>query len=92
MLPESVKYIGDHAFTGTQIKELTLSNLKYLGTSAFKDCESLQSINIPENIDTIRSRTFEGCISLTELKLPLWFRGDRKQCVQRNGSKRVCAT
>jgi len=70
VLPESVKYIGDHAFTGTQIKELTLSNLKYLGTSAFKDCESLQSINIPENIDTIRSRTFEGCISLTELKLP----------------------
>lgn len=59
VLPESVKYIGDHAFTGTQIKELTLSNLKYLGTSAFKDCESLQSINIPENIDTIRSRTFE---------------------------------
>ena len=35
---------------------------------AFEGCESLESINIPSNVDTIQSRAFYGCTNLKTVK------------------------
>ena len=38
--------------------------------SAFKDCESLKSIEIPDSVEYIGESTFSGCKNLTTVKLP----------------------
>ncbi|MBP3253639.1 MAG: leucine-rich repeat domain-containing protein [Bacteroidales bacterium] len=46
ILPKNLRHIGIHAFSGTNIKELTLSNkIDTLQDNAFVGCDSLQIIN-----------------------------------------------
>ena len=41
-----------------------------IGDSAFKNCPSLESINIPDSVQTIYSEAFAGCTSLKSITLP----------------------
>ena len=41
-----------------------------IGESAFNDCSSLKSINLPEGVTSIGESAFYGCISLTNISLP----------------------
>ena len=57
-IPESISYTGH--------------NLSVVGIdkSAFKDCSSIVSIDIPNTITTIESEAFSGCSSLASINLP----------------------
>lgn len=44
--------------------------VKVIGDSAFWECESLTSINIPKSVTTIGNWAFEGCNSLTSITIP----------------------
>lgn len=41
-----------------------------IGESAFSDCSSLTSINLPKGVTSIGESAFYGCISLTNISLP----------------------
>merc|ERR1712008_371922 len=39
-----------------------------MGDRVFCDCSSLASVRLPENLNSIRLRTFQGCIKLTTIE------------------------
>ena len=41
-----------------------------IGESAFRDCDYLTAINIPESVTSIGSGAFEDCTSLTAINIP----------------------
>lgn len=44
--------------------------LPSIGSNAFEGCESLETINIPNNVSEIGAGAFQGCKSLKEIELP----------------------
>jgi hypothetical protein len=59
--PESLEYIGIHAFTECEgLKEIVLPPaLKYIGEGAFKDCPSLETVVLSRKTK-IGCKAFEG--------------------------------
>lgn len=49
--------IGQSAFEGTGLKEITLPATKEIGYSAFKDCSNLTKVDLPK-VSTIKSFAF----------------------------------
>lgn len=45
-------------------------SVKAIAFSAFKDCTSLKSVQIPNNIETIETLSFYNCTSLSEINIP----------------------
>lgn len=78
VIPESVTEIGNSAFAQTSasapkaLQSVTFegTSLSSLGTSAFKGCEELVSINLPEGLTELGEEVFMNCTSLTEIVLP----------------------
>ena len=73
-LPDSVEEIGNNAFEKcTNFKciddSLNLSNIKYIGTATFSDCEWLTKVKINSNIESINDRAFQYCKRLENLNL-----------------------
>lgn len=68
VLPSSVKYIGDEAFSeNTALTSITLSsNLVKIGTRAFSGCDGLTEVTIPASVDEIGSSAF-NCPNLTKV-------------------------
>lgn len=58
VIPEKVTYEG------------VTYDVTSIGSTAFRDCDSLKSVVIPDCIDSIGSQAFRGCISLTEIEIP----------------------
>ena len=71
-LPNSVRSIGDHAFSGCRgITKLTLPNsVTSIGYAVFKGCSGLTKLTLPDSVTSIGDCAFEGCTGLTELTLP----------------------
>ena len=44
--------------------------VRYIGTSAFIECKSLESITIPNTVVEIKNEAFWGCSKLTEIEIP----------------------
>lgn len=67
-----VTKIKDDAFSGndTIITMKLPETIVYIGASAFGDCTSLTSINIPAGVTNIIAGTFAGCESLQSISLP----------------------
>ena len=75
-IPATVTWIGSEyyyyyyygAFSGCENLETVTfaagSNLTYIGSNTFKNCESLKSIVIPSKVQTICHDAFYGCKSL----------------------------
>ena len=65
VIPDSVTYIDDFAFSGClYLEKVVMSkNVTCIGSMAFLGCVSLKTITIPQG-STVGSRTFEGCESL----------------------------
>ncbi len=47
-----------------------LHHVTHIGNSAFENCETLQSIGLPNTITTIGQYAFYGCTTLVELGIP----------------------
>ena len=71
-IPDSVRSIGDEAFSGCQALEWVEmpENLEYLGAFAFYNCESLVSAEIPAGIKELKNSVFRNCKSLKFVYLP----------------------
>ena len=79
-IPKTVITIESEAFKGSSnLKEVEIehgngvtSQLVTLGASAFENCVSLTSINLPSNqtFKELLTKTFNNCTSLTSLTLP----------------------
>ena len=70
-IPNSVKYIGQDAFSDCfELKSVKLSNsLETLGAYAFSGCRKLRSITIPESVKTIERYSFCECTELTDVTI-----------------------
>ncbi len=68
-LPKTLKAIDNYAFKNcTALKTVDLSNVQYIGRSAFEGCTSLESITVSANIISIEDYAFKDCTSLKTVK------------------------
>ena len=71
-----LKSIGVSAFSGTisahpRFTEIQIpDSVETIGTSAFHNCQDLESITLPASLKTIESSTFSDCRNLSEIRLP----------------------
>lgn len=72
MIPETVKTIGNEAFSECIALEWVEMPLEMdsIGYRAFYKCESLRSIDIPEGVSEIKPAAFQNCKSLHSVKFP----------------------
>ena len=69
--PNSLKYIGDGAFSHTPLKRIDLPpKLKHIGRRAFYGCDELSVVSIPFGITYIGSCAFSHCTKLSKIFLP----------------------
>lgn len=72
VLPESVKKIGDYAFSEiAALKEINLpDSITEIGTEAFRKCSGLTNIKLPEGLTALGGRAFAECENLAEIYIP----------------------
>ncbi len=69
-IPVSVDSIGEHAFSGCQIKSFEIpTSVKNIGTGAFS-MVTLEKITLPNSITEIEEDVFSMCMMLKEVILP----------------------
>ena len=78
-IKENLKYLGNSSnlylyLAGVEDKSITTatinSNCKFIGSSAFRVCDSLTRIVIPNSVTSIGDWAFAHCDSLTSIVLP----------------------
>ncbi len=71
-VPETVEFIGDHAFYKCNGlgKIVFPSNLKDIGVRAFTRCENLENFELPDTVTRIGEDAFSFCTKLTEMYIP----------------------
>ena len=70
-LGKDVEEIGEYAFYGCSITEITIpDSVKSIGKSAFGACESLEKVTLGIGIEKIADYTFTQCFSLKEVTVP----------------------
>lgn len=71
-LPNSIKKIGDSAFSGCRsLKQINIpSSVIYFGKYVFNGCSALEHIDIPASLKTIKKSSFKDCSSLKDITLP----------------------
>ena len=72
---KTIVEIGNEALGGKnigyQLREVTISsNVKTIGTWAFKSCNYITSLILEEGVERIENYAFYGCSSITELIIP----------------------
>lgn len=66
----SVIGVVDGATDITIPEEINGEKVVSIKEEAFKDCESLVSVSIPDTVTTIGKNTFQNCINLKQVRLP----------------------
>ena len=70
-IPDSVTVIGHSAFSGMNIKKITIGkNVTQIEHCAFKNCKKLSNVNFNKKLKIIDGEAFYGCKALKEIKLP----------------------
>lgn len=73
-IPKTVTEIGDHAFDAcvnlSSLRFVSGSSLTTIGEYAFQNCDTLQTLVIPDGVTTIGKRAFYGCYSVERLTIP----------------------
>ena len=68
VIPESVKVIKPQTFYGSGIKKVTMHEaIQSIGNSAFENCRSLLSVDIPNSVTDIGIKAFSGCSSMKSI-------------------------
>lgn len=69
ILPESLRTIGDRAFSGNyRLEEIEFNEgLIRIGQLAFSECNTLLSLNLPSTLQTIQSNAFENCYYISNI-------------------------
>lgn len=70
---DNIRYADTYAVEAVDktLSTYTIKNgTRFIGSSAFRDCSSLASINIPNGVTTIGERAFDHCSSLTSINIP----------------------
>jgi len=77
----SVKTILPRAFEGcTQLREVNLTEgLETIGGKAFRNCFSLENIQLPNTVTSISRNAFEDCMHLREVELNEGLRAIKKR-------------
>lgn len=74
IIPAKIKIIGPYSFSEYyQLQSVVFesdSELTSIGESAFDNCQSLTSINIPEGVTSIGNSAFNGCSSISSINIP----------------------
>ena len=71
VIPNSVTYIGNDAFSMTALSSVVIPNsVTSIGKGTFGNCTFLSSIVIPNSVTSIGNRAFEGCTSLSSIVIP----------------------
>ena len=69
-LPNSLIYIGPYAFSScVQLEHIDLPNSLRVLDGTFVDCPSLEQVVIPEGVEEVRNRAFNGC-GVRQVELP----------------------
>lgn len=69
---ESIIHYGQHAFSGTAIKELHITDkIEIISYGAFYNCTSLTSVTIDSSETKVESFAFDSCTGLTDLTIPV---------------------
>ncbi len=67
---EGLTFIGDSSFWGTSVTKLELpKTLETIYPYAFFSCHKLETVIIPENVETVTLGTFNDCTSLKTVKI-----------------------
>ena len=70
-LPDTVKTISAHAFSGcASLERIDMSSVVSIGEGAFEGCSQLADAELPKGIREIKERSFYGCRSLRNVKIP----------------------
>lgn len=70
-IPAGVTGIGNDAFKGTDLKDVTFPDtVTSIGSGAFQDCGCLTVVVIPDEVTSIGASAFAGCGSLTSVTIP----------------------
>lgn len=72
IIPEGIKHIGIHAFSGwSSLSSITIPNtVTSIDDGAFSSCWKLTNIVIPNSVTNIGSCVFTWCGKLTQLTIP----------------------
>ncbi len=72
VIPNSVTFIGDYAFSGcSSLTSITIpDSVTSIGGYAFSGCSGLTSITIPDSVTCIGYSAFENCSGLEGITLP----------------------
>lgn len=66
-----VTEIGNRTFTDTAVTRVDLPDTaKKIGSYAFYNCKTLETINIPDSVEKIGNYAFSGCKALESITLP----------------------
>ena len=70
-IPNTVKLIGDDAFSGcTRLAGIVIPDgVEEIGTRAFENCTALTSIDIPKSVESVGKNAFHGCVNLQNIKI-----------------------
>ena len=67
----TVKGLEDKSATSAEIRSYVAGcKVTGIGGSAFSECSTLTSINIPSSVTSIEKSAFRGCSSLTSINIP----------------------
>ncbi len=70
VIPDSVKRIGNGAFSGSGITTITLpKGIRSIGKRMFSYCGSLNDLIIPDTVIAIGANAFEGC-AISNITIP----------------------
>ena len=66
----SGKYFGEVVIPESVEHEGAAYSVTSIGSSAFRDCSGLTSVNIPNSVTSIGDYAFSGCSGLTSVTIP----------------------
>lgn len=71
-IPNTVKLIGDDAFSGcTMLAGIVIPDgVEEIGMRAFENCTALTDIVIPESVKRVGLVAFNGCVNLQNITIP----------------------